>query len=172
MKKKRDIIILAGAPGSGKTTIANLLKAKLDAPLIDFGDLRIFHLDKGWKKANKREEEMAFENLVFILKNYIKKKYKNIIVTDLLYDKVARLSRIFSNKIIIITLVVEDKELIKRVVNPKRDSGFRNEKLALKYNDEWKTKKELRGEIKIDNSSNNIHLTLGKIMKIINHNGR
>src|SRR3989344_1124217 len=155
MKKNCDIIVFAGAPGSGKTTIANLLQAKFDAPLIDFGNLRIFHLDKSWKKANKREEEMAFENLVFILNNYIKNKYKNIIVTDLLYDKVVRLSKIFSNKIIILTLVVEDNELRKRIDNPKRDSGFRNEKLALKYKHESETKKRIKGEIKIDNSDNN-----------------
>lgn len=170
MKKNYDIIVIAGAPGSGKTTIANLLQNKLDAPLIDFGNLRVFHLDKAWKKANKREEEMAFENLVFILRNYIKNEYKNVIVTDLLYDNVARLSRIFSGKIIILTLVVEDKELIKRVANPKRDSGFRNEKLAQRYNHEWKTKKELRGEIKIDNSGNNISRVVNQILKIINHN--
>lgn len=73
-----DLIIFGGAPGSGKSTICEILQKRLNSPLIDFGWLREFHLDREWKRANEEEKQMAFENLIFILKNYIKHKYKNI----------------------------------------------------------------------------------------------
>src|SRR3989344_5103023 len=67
-----DFIFIAGSPGSGKTTISNHLKEKLkNPPMIDFGWIREFHLDREWKKANKEEEQMSYENLVFILKNRV-----------------------------------------------------------------------------------------------------
>ena len=53
---KHDLIIFAGAPGSGKTTICEILQKKLNCPLIDFGRLREPHLDRAWKKANETEE--------------------------------------------------------------------------------------------------------------------
>ena len=134
---KYDLILITGAPGSGKSTVSELLQKRLDSPLIDFGNLRILHLDREWKKANSKEERMSFENLVFILKNYIKYDYKNVIAHDLLDDKVLKLAKIFSRrKTAIISLIVKDEELKKRVVNPQRDSGFRDVDRALQYNEE------------------------------------
>ncbi len=67
-----NIIIIAGSPGSGKSTVCGLLLKELDSVWIDYGRLREFHLDREWKKADKKEEEMTFENLALILENYIK----------------------------------------------------------------------------------------------------
>jgi len=78
-----DLIVIAGAPGSGKTTVADLLHGTLKSPYIDFGYIREFHLDQEWKDANPQEEQMSFENLVHIIKNYISYGYNNIVVTDL-----------------------------------------------------------------------------------------
>ncbi len=68
--RERDLIVIAGAPGSGKTTVSDLLYAELKSPYIDFGDVRNFHLDWGWTNQSPREEQMSFENLIYILKNY------------------------------------------------------------------------------------------------------
>lgn len=75
-----NLIVIAGVPGSGKTTVSKLLKEKLNGPYIDFGCLREFHLDREWKRANETEEQMAFDNLVFMLKNYIKNDYCNRLI--------------------------------------------------------------------------------------------
>ena len=49
-----DIFFIYGTPGSGKTTISNLLKSKLNSPLIDLGWIREFHLDEKWSKLAKQ----------------------------------------------------------------------------------------------------------------------
>jgi adenylate kinase family enzyme len=160
------LIIFAGAPGSGKTTICELLQKELNSPLIDFGYLREWHLDPKWKNANAKEEQMAFENLVYVLKNYIKNGYRNILVNDLMEDKVAKLAKIFQNRIII-SLVLDESVLRKRVVNPKRDSGFRDVEKAVKWNTQLKKRKLLENEIRVDNSHSNPKKTVKELLLIL-----
>jgi adenylate kinase family enzyme len=92
-----DLIVIAGAPGSGKTTVADLLHSTLKSPYIDFGYIREFHLDRDWKDESPREEQMSFENLVYILKNYIRYGYKNIIVIDLKDFRVQQIPELFAD---------------------------------------------------------------------------
>lgn len=161
------LIIFAGAPGSGKTTICKLLQRELNSPLIDFGYLREWHLDSKWTNANAKEEQMAFENLVYVLKNYIKNGYSNILVNDLTEDKVAKLAKIFLKNKIIISLIVDDAVLRKRVVNPKRDSGFRNVEKAIEWNRKLKRRKLFENEIRVDNSHNSPKKTVKELLFIL-----
>jgi adenylate kinase len=163
------IIILSGAPGSGKTTIENLLREKFDhAAFIDLGHLRQFHLDNTWSNATAEEEEMSFENLVSVMQNYIKHEYKYIVVLDLHNDKIKRLDTLFPDITQIFTLIVnDDGELKKRVLNETRDSGFRNVDAALAWNEELKTLSLSENEFKIDNSHNDPSQTAGRICELI-----
>jgi adenylate kinase family enzyme len=152
------IIFIAGAPGSGKTTISNQLKIELDnCPLIDFGWIREFHLNETWSNASDKEEQMSFENLVFILKNYIKNEYPYVIVNDLLDKRVLEIPKIFdqANYLIFSLVVNDDNELSNRVLDETRDSGFRNVDEALKWNKKLMERDSLMNEFKIDNSSKN-----------------
>jgi adenylate kinase family enzyme len=164
----KNVIFIAGAPGSGKTTIARLLKEKLQSPHVDLGWLRQFHLDREWKRASESEERMSFENLVSILKNYIKNGYQNVIVTDLTESKVHEISGVFQNdSYIIISLTVgSDEELEKRVLG-ERDSGFKNVEAALRWNQEVKERPSLPNEHKLDNSHDDPKRTVEEILKLI-----
>ena len=50
----KNLIVISGSPGSGKSTICNLLKAKLNSPYIEFSSLQEFHLDNEWKNWNEK----------------------------------------------------------------------------------------------------------------------
>lgn len=146
------LIFIGGAPGTGKTTISKLLHGKLNSPYIDFGVLREFHLDHEWKNASEKEEQMSFENLVFILRNYLKNGYKNVIVTDLLEKRIAQIDDLFQpNEYNIFTLTVSDEEELKRrVLEPTRDSGYRNYEEAIAWNHRESERQILPNETKID----------------------
>jgi dephospho-CoA kinase len=167
----KDIIVISGAPGSGKTTIVLLLKEKLQSPYIDFGWLREFHLDREWKNASENEEKMSFENLVSILNNYIKNGYKNVIVTDLTDSKVQDIPKIFEkNDYIIFSLTIAtDAELQKRVLG-ERDSGFKNVEAAIRWNNDLKRRQLLPNEYKIDNSHNDPKRTVEEILELLQGN--
>jgi len=164
----KDLIIISGAPGSGKTVITELLRKELNfPPVIDFGYIRNFHLDRKWKNKSKKEEEMSFVNLVFIIKNYKKYGYKNVIVNDLEDYMIQKIPKLFSKYAIISLIIENNKELEKRVLDIKRDSGFRNVKKAIEWNKKLKKRKLLKNEFKIDNTHNKPKETVKEILKIL-----
>ena len=161
-----DLLVIAGAPGSGKTMVSDCLYAALKSPYIDFGDIRNFHLDRQWSNQSPVEEQMSFENLVFILKNYINYGYKNVILNDLKDFRVRQMPELFAEQnYLIATLVIEsDDELAARIRN--RNSGFTNVESALAWNKEIQQRPLLAGEYRIDNTYNEPQRTAGLILQI------
>jgi hypothetical protein len=164
-----DLIFLAGAPGSGKTTLAKLLKKKMKSPHVDLGWLRQYHLDPAWSNENPKEESLAFENLVFILKNYVKCGYQNAIITDLSDSRIRQIPRRFGGlDYLILTLSVEDDRVLKkRVLTQSRDSGWRDWKKAIIWNESLRKRGSLKNEIKIDNTGPDADKPVDKIVQIM-----
>lgn len=164
-----SLLFIGGAPGSGKTTVSRLLHEKFQSVMIDFGTLREFHLDDLWTKQNEKEEQMAFENLVFILKNYIRNGYKNIIVNDLKDFRIEQIPGIFADDdYLIVTLVLhDDEELRARVLDPNRDSGWRDVERALEWNRAVIERPAVKNEYKLDNTANRPEETAQKIINLI-----
>lgn len=154
-KYTTDLLVVAGAPGSGKTTIARLLHAQLGGVCIDFGYLREFHLDNEWSNASPREESMAFENLLYVIRNYFRHGYRPIIVTDLQDFRVQEMPVHFRHEnFLIATLVVhDDAELKRRVLIPERDSGYRDFASSLAWNRGLIERSPVQNEVKIDNTA-------------------
>lgn len=160
-----SLIFINGAPGVGKTTVCKLLHEKLDSPYIDFGQLRVFHLNREWSNQSEQEEQMAFDNLIYILKNYIKNGFSGVIVTDLREYRTQELSKHFSkSEYLIFTLFVSDDDVLKsRVLNESRDSGYKNFEKAILWNKEIINRNSLENETKIDNTN----LNLDEVVKLI-----
>jgi dephospho-CoA kinase len=164
------LVFIGGSPGSGKTTVSELLHEKFQSVMIDFGTLREFHLDTWWTKQSEKEEQMTFENLIFILKNYIRNGYKNVIVNDLRDFRIEQIPEHFAeDEFLIVTLVVyDDEELRARVLNPTRNSGFRNVEKALAWNRGIIERAAVKNEYKLDNTANNPEKTAQEIINLIN----
>lgn len=164
-----DLLVVAGAPGSGKTTIARLLHAQLGGAYVDLGHLREFHLDNEWSNASPREESMAFENLLYIIRNYFRHGYRPVIVTDLLDFRVQEMPVHFRHdNFLIATLVVHnDAELKRRVLIPERDSGFRDFATSLAWNRGLIERPPVQNEVKIDNTAADPTGAVGRIRALI-----
>lgn len=135
-KKIYDIIFIAGAPGTGKSSIAHALQKNLASPCFEFGWIPEFR-KKGVKTIGYREEEgIAFENLILVTKNYVKHGFSNIIITDLEDKRITELHRNFKKeKYILFTLTVSDDEILKsRIMDKTRTSKYRDVKTAIKIN--------------------------------------
>jgi chloramphenicol 3-O-phosphotransferase len=148
------LIFIGGSPGSGKTTVSRILHEKFRSVMIDFGILREIHLDNGWTNQSEKEERMAFENLIFILRNYLRNGYKNIIVNDLRDFRVRQIPELFAPEdFLIATLVVKDDEILRaRVLDPVRDSGWRDAERAIEWNRAVIDRPAVENEYKLDNT--------------------
>lgn len=164
-----DYIFLLGAQGSGKTTIARLLKEKLNSPHIDFDWIRDFHLNKDWSNTSDSELEMSLENLCFLLKNYKKHNYQNVIVGGFAEEDIRKiLNECKEDKYIIITLFLTDDEVLKqRVLTESRDSGYRDFEKSIEFNKKLSHELKFPNEQKIDNTTNTPEETVNQIIEAV-----
>ncbi len=164
-----NFIFLLGAQGSGKTTIARLLKEKLGSPHIDYDWIRGFHLNKDWSNISDTEAKMSFENLVFLLKNYKKHNYENVIVGGFTEQDIEKLLDEFKDdKYIIITLFLTDEDILKqRVLTESRDSGFRDFEQSIQFNKKLNEELKFPNEHKIDNTNQTSEETVDQIIGLL-----
>jgi len=160
-----NVIFINGAPGTGKSTTAIMLQKQLDSPYIEFSDFREWHLDNEWINENKEEEHMSFENLIFVLKNYIKHNYKNVLVTDLRDYRTIQIPELFNTgEYCIITLIVNDDEILKKRILA-RSSGFKDYGKAIEWNKREQDRHMLPNEIRIDTTKLSSEDVVSEILK-------
>ncbi len=165
----KDYIFLIGAQGAGKTTIAKLLKERLRSPHIDFDWIRDFHLNREWSNQSDIEWEMSLENLMFILRNYKRSHFHNVITSGCIEKDIERLIEAFKeDSFIIITLyLTNDNELENRVLNESRDSGFRDYESSIANNKRLKDGIKYPNEHKIDNTYKEPEKTVQEIVELL-----
>jgi predicted kinase len=144
------LIVIGGAPGCGKSTLATALRAHFHGPWIDFGRLREFHLEADWSNQSPEEETIAFENLVSIIRNYLKHGYANILIDDLRDHRIRQIGGLFAeNSAHVLTLFVSDpSELRRRIVT--RNDGWKNADAAIAWNQAVIDRAAGDREVKID----------------------
>lgn len=145
------LIIVGGSPGSGKSTLCEAIRSVLGCPMIDFGSLREFHLERDWSNQNEKEERIAFENLVFIVRNYFRHGYEHVLVNDFKEPKVLELLEIFEEGSRLLVTVTADDATIRQRVGA-RLSGFTNVEAAAAWNQRLRNSKPVPGELRIDTS--------------------
>jgi predicted kinase len=128
-----DVVVIAGSPGSGKSTLMSALAEKLgDPPKIEFSDLREWHLDPLWQRQSPAEESIAFENVVFVIDNYRRHGMTPVLVTDFREHRVADLARRFEPSVVVISLVATDAVIRERI--GARTDGFTSVEAASEWN--------------------------------------
>lgn len=164
-----DFIFLLGSPGVGKTTIARILKEKLNVPYLDYDWIRGYHLNKDWSNTSDDERKMSLDNLIFILKNYKKHNFKNVLVEGFrVYDIEKLLEKFKENNFLVITLFVTNDAILKeRVLTETRDSGWRDYENSINFNKRLKDELKFPNEQKVDNTSNTAEETADQIIKIL-----
>lgn len=157
-KKPLDLIFIAGAPGIGKSSIAEFLQKRFKSPCFEFGWIPEFR-NKGEQEIPYEEEEgIAFENLILVTKNYLKHGFKNVIITDLEDKRIEQLSSHFKNtNYVLFTLTIDDQEALKsRVLNEERSSAYRDWESAIEINNSICNRPLYPNEIRINTTNKNL----------------
>lgn len=130
------LILLSGAPGSGKSTVAALLHEKLRCPWFEFGWIPEFrHLNPHTEISYEEEEALSFENLMLVVQNYLRHGYENILLSDLSAKRIYEAADRFSAfKPLIFTLYADDETLRQRVLTRQNGNEYRNTEEAVLIN--------------------------------------
>jgi hypothetical protein len=128
------------------------LQKKLESPCFDFGWIPEFRVKKNSTISYEEEEQMAFDNLSLVIKNYARNQFANIIVTDLRDPIFRQIPRRFSRfSYALFTLFVEDETQLKeRVLDESRSSGYRDWEEAIKINQMIVDRPLMKYEVRLD----------------------
>lgn len=125
------IIIMLGAPGTGKGTIAGILKDKLEIPQVSTGDIFRKHIKEGTELGKLAESYISKGDLVpdevtiDLVKNRLEEPdvQKGIILDGFprTVNQAEKLDEILSEKgkkvDLVINLTTPEEEIIERIVN-------------------------------------------------------
>lgn len=161
----KQFVFIAGAPGSGKSTIAAALQKRLNSPLFEFGWIPEFQNRGDTLMTYVEEEALAFENLTLVAKNYAKHGFKNVIITDLNNKYIEQLDEIFGDyDYSLFTLRLQNDEVLKaRVLDESRSSGYRNWEEALAINESLLNREAFANEVFIDAENQSVDKVVDKI---------
>lgn len=168
-KKGYDILLIQGAPGSGKTSLAQVLHQQLESPWFEFGWIPEFRLKGEAEISYDEEEQLSFENLCLVVKNYLRHGFTNILITDLRDLIMQQALKTFQRKrLLLVTLVLTDEEILKeRVLREDRSSGYRDWQEALAINRLLSVRPTRKNEIRIDVTYIPVEAAADQVMAVV-----
>jgi hypothetical protein len=115
--------------------LAWALQNHLQSPCFEFGWIPEFRVKRDSTITWEEEESLAFENLILVVKNYVRHGFE-IIITDLHDHIIQTIPEVFAGfSYRQITLWMDNDELLKsRVLEKSRSSDYRNWQKSLEVN--------------------------------------
>ncbi len=155
-----QILFIHGAPGTGKSSLAKALQARLNSPWFEFGWIPEFRQKGEIELTYKEEEAFTFDILTIVIKQYVRASFENVIVSDLRDAKVREISRRFAHfDYRLFTLWMDDEEALKvRVLDETRSSGYRDWEAAMRMNRMIQARPLMQNEIRLNSSEMSVEM--------------
>jgi len=162
----KEILIIRGAPGVGKSSVGKLLTQHLkNGVTIEIDEVRRMINSVSW--TNTKEHLNAIEATSALVISYLKLQYNPIIVIDTLSQGTIK---IITDKIPqkttckIISLIATEEKIKERIA--KRNEGFMDYETSFKVNSSL-INEYLENNFIIDTSDLSIEETFNKITEVI-----
>lgn len=147
-----EVVVLSGAPGVGKTSVALAVRDLYGAVHLDLPRVRSFHLPPDWSGANAAEEAMSVRVLLSMAWTYLRHGRTPLVLDDLRDDDAVRAAHELSSsaRVRLVSLVADEGVLASRLA--ARATGFRDVGEALARNAALRRRPLMGGELRFDTS--------------------
>ena len=164
-----DVAIIAGSPATGKTTVANGIRERLQCAVIELSTFRNMYLDRDWSRANPQEAQMSFVLACHTAREFVAHGIKPVLLLDLRPEHIGQLAEQFAGvNYGIVTLFVSARQVLaERMAAPTRDSGFRDLEQSWAWNVSETSRALLPREVRLDTTGLTIDETVGRVLEII-----
>lgn len=146
------VIVIHGAPGNGKSTVAKELHARWGCPWFEFGWIPEFtKLNPHTDITQALEEQISFENVVLVSKNYRKHGFEHVLLTDLNDARMLDIPVYFrEDAYLIFTLYAEDDAVLKqRILLRENGNSYKDYEEAIAINQLVKRRRLLPNEYRL-----------------------
>jgi hypothetical protein len=133
------IIVIIGAPGTGKTTIQRALSLSLGCPQFELSWMPEFLIRDGERIAYEEDEATAVDALIQVAKTYCRHGHRYVLLSDFRLDTLARVGELLADvPYLFVVLHNSDEALLtSRVLDESRTSGYRDTVAAIALNAQY-----------------------------------
>ena len=165
-----DFIIVHGSPGTGKTTLSRKMHDYFKSPYFEFGWIPEFRsLTPSIEITQRQEEQLTFENLILIAKNYNRHGFKNLIITDLDDVRMLDIPVVFEGfNYVILTLYSDKDEVIKqRILSRNNGNSYLDWETSINTNALIRRRSTLPNEYRVLNSTDDVEATFQELLRLL-----
>ncbi len=146
-----SVLLITGAPGTGKSTVAARLHERLRCPWFEFGWIPEFrNLNPHTEISYEEEERMSFENLMLVTENYLRHGYENVILTDIREAFTDEVRETFAGRVRVVILYSASEEVLReRVLTRDNGNDYRDADAAVEINRRFCEREEKPDELRV-----------------------
>ncbi|MDR1464197.1 MAG: hypothetical protein LBJ11_02695 [Oscillospiraceae bacterium] len=164
----RQVVVVHGAPGTGKTTVAAQLHERLRCPWFEFGWIPEFCAKNPHTEIPAQDEEqLSFENLVLVTKNYFAHGFGRVLLSDLNDVRLLDLPTVFGHNYVIFTLETAEAIQRKRILTRDNGNSYRDCAQAAKILRKISGRPPLPNEYRLDSMQQTPDALTDQILELL-----
>ena len=133
------IVVVLGAPGTGKTTTLRALSGRLGCPEFELSWMPEFSMRDGERIAYEEDETIAVDALIQVAKTYVRHGHRYVLLSDFRLATVECVRDLLTDvpHLFVVLYSSDEATLTARVLDESRSSGYRDTAEAVALNAQY-----------------------------------